>query len=304
MIIRPRPHGWQLLYIMRGSIVPAITPRVLAVGVLSLLACVLATRWHPHGEASLAVVPFSLLGLVLSVFLSFRNRASYERWWEGRVLWGELLFNTRNLARLGLALLPGDARFRRRSAGLQLAFAHALAARLRGEDAWAAASAWLEEADAGLAGHPNLPDALLQQLGVHWAAPLRDGRLDPILYARVDASLQALGAVQTGCERIAGTPLPFAYTLLLHRSAWLFCVLLPFALASALGWATPLLSMLLAYAFFGLDEVSEEIAEPFGRQPNDLPLDALLRTLEIDQLAATGQQPLPEPLLPRDYLLQ
>lgn len=304
MIIRPRPRGWQLLYILRGSVVPAIAPRVLAVGVLSLGTCVLATRWHPHGEASLAVVPFSLLGLVLSVFLGFRNRASYERWWEGRQLWGDLLLSCRSLARLGLALFPADAAFTGRSTRLQLAFAHALAARLRGEDAGAAASAWLEEGDAGLAGHPNLPDALLQQLGVHWAGPLRDGRLDPILYARVEALLQTLGSVQTGCERIAGTPLPFAYTLLLHRSAWLFCVLLPFALSSALGWASPLLSMLLAYAFFGLDQVSDEVEDPFGRQPNDLPLDALLRTVEIDLLAATGHRPLPEPLLPRDYLLQ
>lgn len=81
-------------------------------------------------------------------------------------------------------------------------------------------------------------------------------------------------------------------------------MLLPFGLAGALGWATPVVSMLLAYAFFGLDQLGEELEEPFGLEPNDLPLDAMVRTLEIDVLDALGEHPLPEPLQPQGYLLQ
>ncbi|MET0130486.1 MAG: bestrophin family ion channel, partial [Stenotrophomonas chelatiphaga] len=128
--------------------------------------------------------------------------------------------------------------------------------------------------------------------------------LAPILYAQFEERLHALSSIQAGCERILATPLPFAYTLLLHRCAWLFCVLLPFGLASSLGWATPVLSAVLAYAFFGLDQLGEEMEDPFGTEPNDLPLDAMVRTIEIDQLDALGQRPLPDPLLPRDYRLQ
>jgi ion channel-forming bestrophin family protein len=304
MIIRPRPHGWQLLYILRGSIVPAIAPKVLAIGVLAVLVCAFAGYWHPGAGQGLAVVPFSLLGLVLSIFLSFRNNACHERWWEGRRLWGQLLFESRGLARLAASVLADQQALRRRTAYLTVAFAHALAARLRQNDGWQAAQPWLQADDADLRSHPNLPDALLGRIGAALAEPLQAGRLDPILYMQLDQRLQALASVQAGCERIASTPLPFAYTLLLHRCAWLFCVLLPFGLASALGWATPLLSMLLAYAFFGLDQLGEEMEDPFGLQPNDLPLAALVRTLEIDQLAAIGQQPLPAPLQPHGYLLQ
>ena len=304
MIIRPRPHGWQLLYILRGSIVPAIAPKVLAIGVLAVLVCAFAGYWHPGAGQGLAVVPFSLLGLVLSIFLSFRNNACHERWWEGRRLWGQLLFESRGLARLAASVLADQPALRRRTAYLTVAFAHALAARLRQDDGWQAAQPWLQADDADLRSHPNLPDALLGRIGATLAEPLQAGRLDPILYVQLDQRLQALASVQAGCERIASTPLPFAYTLLLHRCAWLFCVLLPFGLASALGWATPLLSMLLAYAFFGLDQLGEEMEDPFGLQPNDLPLAALVRTLEIDQLAAIGQQPLPAPLQPQGYLLQ
>ena len=304
MIIRPRPTGWQLLYILRGSIVPAIAPKVLAIGVLAVLVAAFSRIWHPLGGSGLSVVPFTLLGLVLSIFLSFRNNACHDRWWEGRKLWGQLVIESRSFGREAAALLAAEPQLRERSTHLLIGFASALAARLRGRDQAAACAAWLQPDQDAVLARRNVPDGVLNQLASELAVPLREGRLHPYLYAQFEARLHAMASVQAGCERISGTPLPFAYTLLLHRCAWLFCVLLPFGLAGALGWATPLLSMLLAYAFFGLDQLGEEMEDPFGLQPNDLPLAALVRTLEIDQLAAIGQQPLPAPLQPQAYLLQ
>ncbi|MGE8213982.1 MAG: bestrophin family protein [Stenotrophomonas sp.] len=304
MIIRPRPTGWQLLYILRGSIVPAIAPKVLAIGVLAVLVAAFSRSWHPLEGSGLSVVPFTLLGLVLSIFLSFRNNACHDRWWEGRKLWGQLLIESRGFARAAGALLVAEPQLRERGTRLVIAFAHALAARLRGRDQAAACAAWLQPDQEALLARRNIADAVLDQLASELAVPLREGRLDPYLYAQFDARLQGMASVQAGCERIVGTPLPFAYTLLLHRCAWLFCVLLPFGLAGALGWATPVVSMLLAYAFFGLDQLGEEMEEPFGIEPNDLPLDAMVRTIEIDLLDALGQRPLPEPLQPQGYRLQ
>jgi putative membrane protein len=304
MIIRPRPTGWQLLYILRGSIVPAIAPKVLAIGVLAVAVAAFERYWHPFGRDGVTVVPFTLLGLVLSIFLSFRNSACHDRWWEGRKLWGQLLIEARSVARAAVALLPGEPALRTRASHLLIAFAHALAARLRAADQAAAAAPWLADDQRAVLQRRNIPDAVLAQLAGELAVPLHAGRLDPYLYGQFEARLQAMSSVQAGCERIAGTPLPFAYTLLLHRCAWLFCVLLPFGLAGALGWATPLVSMLLAYAFFGLDQLGEELEEPFGLEPNDLPLDAMVRTIEIDVLDALGRQPLPEPLQPQGYVLR
>ena len=305
MIIRPRPHGWQLLYILRGSIVPAVAPKVLAILVLAIVVSAVVELGRPPGIERVSVVPFTLLGIALSIFLSFRNSACHERWWEGRKLWGQLVFESRSLARQLQALLGEDSARRRRVAHLLVAFASALCARLRGNDQALAAVPWLDEAQRGqLAGRSNVPDALLALVALELSAAMREGRLQPILYAQFEERLHALSTIQAGCERILATPLPFAYTLLLHRCAWMFCVLLPFGLAASLGWATPVLSAVLAYAFFGLDQLGEEMEEPFGTEPNDLPLDALVRTIEIDQLDALGVQPLPEPLLPRGYRLQ
>ena len=91
------------------------------------------------------------------------------------------------------------------------------------------------------------------------------------------------------------TPLPFAYTLLLHRSAYLFCLLLPFGLAASAGWYTPLFTAFMTYSFFGLDALSEELEEPFGIAENDLALDGLCRVGEISVFEALDEVP-PKPL--------
>ncbi|MFL9583495.1 bestrophin family protein [Stenotrophomonas sp. AB1(2024)] len=305
MIIRPRPHGWQLLYILRGSIVPAIAPKVAAIFLLAVAVAAFAELAHPPGIERVSVAPFTLLGLVLSIFLSFRNNACFDRWWEARKLWGQLIYESRSLARLCSTLLVEQPARADRICRLAIAFAHALAARLRGQDAALAGLPWVPEADRErYAQRQNVPDQLLAMIAVETAAALRAGEIDTILYAQFETRLHALSSIQAGCERILLTPLPFAYTLLLHRCAWLFCVLLPFGLASALGWATPVVSAVLAYAFFGLDQLGEEMEEPFGLEPNDLPLDAMVRTIEIDLLDSLGVRPLPEPLQPQRYLLQ
>ena len=109
--------------------------------------------------------------------------------------------------------------------------------------------------------------------------------------------------MQAACERIQGTPLPFAYTLLLYRTAWLYCLLLPFGLAESLGWGTPVATALVAYTFFGLDTLGDELEEPFGTAANDLPLDALLRVVDGVVQDALGE-PVPPPLSPERFWLR
>lgn len=309
MILRPRPRPWQLLFIMRGSVIPAIASRVIGVGVVSVLADFVA-RAHPEWFAQVSVAPFTLLGLVLSIFLSFRNNACYDRWWEARRQWGQLIVEARGFARSVQALLPGDAHAALRDGLLRatIGFVHALNARLRDEDAAKALAPWLPpDLAPGLAaritGRVNVPDGVLHWLNAELAAAQRAGAFDVNLYPSLARPLEAFGSIQASCERIHSTPLPFPYTLLLHRTAHLFCILLPFGVASVLGWATPLLSMLMAYAFFGLDVLGDEMEEPFGREENDLPLDALTRTVEIELLDALGVKPLPPSLLPERYVL-
>ena len=298
MIVRPRPQPWQLLTIVRGSIIPKITRRVLAITALSCLIVVLHRTGLVAGFRS-GTAPFSILAIALSVFLGFRNNACYERWWEGRKQWGELILQSRAFARECLAMLPADTAATNVRA--TIGYAHALAARLRGQQGCDAAVVWLAPIE--LARRDNFPDAILHAINQSIAASRRQGAIGEVIYQGLMLHLHALTAVQAACERIRHTPLPFAYSLLLHRTAWLFCLLLPFGLVDTLGLMTPAVVGIIAYTFFGLDELGDELEEPFGLAANDLPLSAMVRLIEIDLLSALGEQDLPPPLLPADFIL-
>lgn len=301
MIVRPRPRSIELLFILRGSILPDIASRLLFITGFSGLVLWLAQAQHLQLQA-FPLAPFSFLGLALSVFLGFRNNACYDRWWEARRQWGDLIVQTRSFARESKALL-GNSETNVRMVRSLIGFSYALAARLRGNDEHAAARGWLPASPA-LAGKHNLPDTILRQVNADLVLCLRDGKLSDILYEGLNNRLLALSSIQAACERIRHTPTPFAYSLLLHRTAWLFCLLLPFGLAGSIGMMTPVVVAITAYAFFGLDALGDELEEPFGLTDNDLPLNALVRTIEIDLLDTLDMAELPEPLQPVNYRLQ
>ncbi len=297
MILRSKPGFHDILFTINGSILPRIVFHLIGMAAVSVVA-VYAAEEHAGIFARVSAIPFTLIGIALSVFMSFRNNACYARWLEGRQLWGELLIAARSFARQTAALDEADRRFLLR--GL-CGFAAGLAARLRGESEADAIRPWFM---GGLAHDPNPTNGVLDALGHRCLALTRDRQIDPIHYSVLETQLSALARVQGGCERIAFTPVPFAYSLLLHRTAMIFCVTLPFALAGALGWWTLLPVLLVAYTFFGLEALGHQLEDPFGQEPNALPLDALRRTVEREMLALSGETELPEPLRPVKYRLR
>lgn len=298
MIVRTRPNLLTLLFTLRGSIVPRVAPKLAGIVAVSCAVVWAESRWPALFPVSAGVTPFTVVGLALSIFLSFRNNACYERWWEARKHWGNLIGEVRNLARALPALLP------EREAALQLrrlsAFAHGLHARLRDLDEAAAVDRTSPGSD--LSG-PNPTDSVLAAITRDLAALTRAGRLSDIQFGLLEARIEALSGVHTACERLANTPLPFAYTLLVYRTAWLYCLLLPVGLTGSLGWATPIVVALVAYTFFGLDALGDELEEPFGTEPNDLPLDAMVRAVDRIVHHALGE-PMPQALAPDGYWLR
>jgi putative membrane protein len=324
MIVTRRPNALRLFFALQGSILPRI--------VWSLFTCtalaVAVTLSHGRlfdAKVTLTPVPFSLMGLALAIFLGFRNSAAYDRYWEARKLWGELLHHARSLARqvLTLTRLPpwvpladaaapqagslaleadagaaaGDVRQRmiRRTVG----FAHALRHHLRASEGTADLQPWLAPGEQAAFARSQLGhDLLLRLNGQDLGDCLRAGQLDPQIASRIDYHLSGLAAVAAGCERIKTTPIPFAYTLLLHRTAYLYCFLLPFGLVDQIGFMTPFVVAIVAYTFFGLDALGDEIEEPFGLRAHHLPLDSLCRMVEINLLEAMGARDLPPALEP------
>jgi len=306
MIVRQLPTALQLFFIFRGSILARIYPQLLATVLLATLVTVSRGRIGSL-KVTLTPVPFSLIGLALAIFLGFRNSASYDRYWEGRKLWGELVIVSRNLTRQLLTLVSWEGREdqQRGMVYRTIAFVHTLRHNLRGSNPLPELAPLLDPAEcAALQGAVNRPDWLLRKQGAELRLCLDERRVDPLFVVSIDHSLNQLATVLAACERIKSTPLPFSYTLLLHRTAYLYCFLLPFGLVDSIGYLTPLVVGIIAYTFFGLDALGDELEEPFGIAPNDLPLTAISRTIEINLREALGEQELPPPLQPVDYCLE
>lgn len=307
MIVRDRPSPLRLFFVMQGSIVPRIAPQIISIFVLGCLDLVLQ-HFYPVFFSGLTAAPFALMGLALSIFLGFRNSASYDRWWEARKQWGQLVIDTRSLARQVNSLMPEQGEegilAARKITRLSIAFTHALRHHLRGTDPWSDIGNFLDDGMIDdLKRSRNLPDALLRQIGQALGRAVHGGLISDVLYRPMEERLTSMASVQAACERIHTTPLPFAYNLLLHRTAYLYCFLLPFGLAGTLGLLTPLVAAIIAYTLFGLDALSEELEGPFGTSAHDLALSAISRTVEVNLREALNEQDLPADLAPENFHL-
>jgi putative membrane protein len=268
-----------MLFVLRGSVLPDIVPQLLVTTAFSIVVTLLHGRVF-EWKIPLNFVPFSLVGLTLAIVLGFRNGTSYARYWEARTLWGVMLNDTRSLVRQALTLADDPAKARELAMTLA-AFVHATRHQLRGSAPEADLQRLLPAAACRrLEGLRYIPATLLLMAG-EWVRDRRRERgLDPMLVPAMEASLARLGDALGGCERIAGTPIPFTYSVLVHRTVFLYCVLLPFGLVDSIGPMTPVITAFIAYTFFGLEAVAQEIEEPFGLEANDLALDTMSRGIE------------------------
>ena len=313
MIVRERPNGLRLFFIIRGSIIPRIKwPLFVTMLIASIVTMTHGTLFKL--KITMTPIPFSLIGLALAIFIGFRNSASYDRYWEGRKLWGELIIMCRSLTRQILTFVSAEREdcpnwppferddIRTRMVYRLIAYAHALRHHLRDSDTLDELTEYLVADEAvQLTQAHSKPHFLLQRMAYDLRVCIENNLVRDRFASNMDINITSLTSVLTGCERIKNTPIPFTYNLLLHRTAYLYCFLLPFGLVDSIGFMTPFVVGIVSFTFFGLDALGDEIEEPFGVLPNDLALCSMCRTIERDLLAALGEVDLPEPLLPVKY---
>jgi len=312
MIVPDRKMSWTRLVLeMRRVTLPRIRSRLLAVLGVSI-AVTAQARLRNAYELDLTIVPFTLIGLALGVFLGFRNNTSYDRFWEGRKLWGRLVNDARSFARLTLNIIVPDATGAAKlspdeTRELQqaiiyrtIAYVHALRMHLRNQlSVLTPLEPFLSKEELGaLHVQRNAPQFILQHISALVARARRGGVLRHRDVHLLENLLTDMCDVQGGCERIKSTPIPWSYTVLTHSIVAAYCFALPFGLVATTKLATPMVVALIAYAFLGLDAVGDELEEPFGADENDLPLDMITRTIEVNLRQALGEQSLPALIKP------
>jgi putative membrane protein len=298
-----RRQSWlKLVFSLRGSTLLRIRFRLVAVALVSLLL----TISHEHGylETPLTLQALTLTGLALGIFLGFRNNTAYDRFWEGRRIWGAITNVSRTFTRDTLTALARDedglpSEVQRRQAHRLLAFVHALRAALRDQTDIEALRPYLSDGDRqALTGHQNVPNAILLLLSDEHRRLRAAGQLSEFWSVQLANHLASLTDAQGGCERIQTTPIPHSYSILIHSIVALYVFALPFGLVVDLHYFTPIMVLMVAYTFLGLDAVGDELEDPFGEDLNDLALTTISRNIEINVRQALGEREVPPPIRP------
>lgn len=289
-MINYNPHDWRShLLDIRGSMLPEIIGRVvLNVGFALVITAAheLLPRYIPGFTLSVPPTVHTLIGTALGLLLVFRTNSSYDKFWEGRKMWGGMVNECRNLARQANTWLVGAPDLQRDLILWTCNFPYAAMSALRGSRSLAPSSSGLpsDEVQAVL-NSQHLPLAVARKI-TQTLMTARDRKvigdhLVPMIDQNVNLLIDYIGA----CERIHKTPIPFAYMVHLRRALILYCYTLPFALVEQLHWWTVSGTFLLSFVFFGIEEIGVEIEDPFGFDENDLPLERYCQTIEANLLA-------------------
>ncbi|TAK23854.1 MAG: hypothetical protein EPO40_25180 [Myxococcaceae bacterium] len=289
-MIQYRSHAWfRLLFSRRGSSSRGVLGRVLLFGAVGMGVAVL----HRLGAAvHLPAGVHETGGALIALVLAFRVNTAYNRFWEGRSLWGAIVNHGRNLGRMVPRFAKLDASETRAFRSWIVVFAHAARRRLRGESGLPEVERLLtpEEFEALLAApHPPLHAA--DELTRRLEELLSQGRIDPTLATWAERLVAALVDALGGCERIHKTPTPLVIVLLIERFIALYLATMPFMLVTRVDDLVPVVTMLIAYPVVLIDALAADLDDPFGHDPSDLPLTRICLTIERDLL---GSEPSPE----------
>jgi putative membrane protein len=244
-------------------------------------------------------LPLTLFGSALALFLGFRSNSAYQRWWEGRGLWGLMINASRNLARQARNYLPEEASEMKRTIVLrQIAYVNALRCQLRRQKPDEEVLRFLSRRDADFAlARTNVANGIIDGTGRRINIAREKGWLDTIQQTSMESVLIDIANAQGGMERLKNTPLPNQYRFFPTLFTHMLCILMPIGLVETLGFATPLGSTIAGLMFLAVLAIGDDLVDPFANTAHDLPLTAMCRTVEIDLLQAIGDDA-PAPLKP------
>jgi ion channel-forming bestrophin family protein len=268
------------------SVTPRVLPRIAFFGFAALVVG-LVYRLRPWDDIAISHLQYT--GGVLLILLVLRTNASYDRWWEGRKLWGGIVNQSRNLAIGALAHGPRDPSWRRAVVRATAAFPHAARRALRAERDAPEVSALLEEARVEVSNAEHLPSAIAHHIASLLHQARASGDLDALAFHGLERERAALIDHVGACERILRTPLPLVHKVKLRRFIMLYLLAIPFVIAGTGLLATVGITMLVAYPLLAIDQMAQELESPFSSVSlSHLPLERICATIEgnLDALLA------------------
>jgi len=279
-MVQYNPKTWfnLIFHSYSRQVLKTLLPALAFMGIFSAAACYFIIDYlelAPHEFQGTTVV-HSLLGIVLGLFLVFRTNSAYDRWWEGRRLWGGLVNSTRNLAlKLNAYLEKGDFEEREWFAKMIPNFVYAAKEHLRKGVQFAE----LEETDDQMIEHlkkyKHRPNQIAGMMFSRVNGLYRRNVLTGDHLINLDKELKDFMDLVGACERIKNTPIPYSYTMYIKKFIFIYLITLPFGFIMTFEYFTILTVLLVSFVLLSVELIAEEIEDPFGKDINDLPTDEL-----------------------------
>lgn len=287
------------IFTLKGTVIRDIFPQIL---LYICVSTVITVIHYYYATIKMNQTPWIIVGGSLGLLLVFRTNTAYDRYWEGRKLFGTIGACSRNLAVSFLCYWDSEGK---KTDQEQLKFLHLLIAfpkiakgHLRDEKDLSEIKELLnvctEKEKEMLEQSMHLPISIVLMLKTILSKGLKTGRIHPNAIINMEADLNNLLTAVGGCDRIKATPIPFAYFAHIKILLLIFCGTLPIGLVDSLGWVTVLATMFISFAFIGIEAIGVEIEDPFGQDPNDLPLEGICIGVETNLLNLYNQNGLLE----------
>lgn len=272
-MITYNPKDWFSLIIKfhKSDTFRILLPTLFSIGIYAAIIVYSEAHFF-HINTKNPTVMHAILGFVLSMLLVFRTNSAYDRWWEGRKIWGSFVNNSRNLS-LKLSAILIHEKDKQELKNLIINYVYTAKNHLRGkyiqEEFTATTNLQLSQfADAN-----HKPNLIAKELyskihNLHQNKDLANEHL-LILNEELKSFTDNCGA----CERIKNTPIPYSYNIFLKKMIFLYCISLPIFFGSEFGYTTVPITIIVLYVFASIELIAEEIEDPFGEDENDLPLD-------------------------------
>jgi putative membrane protein len=262
-------NWWGLIFqLHKSDTFRVLAPAMFSVALFSTVVSIVEHYVLPVKFQGTIVI-HTLLGFVISMLLVFRTNTAYDRWWEGRRLWGSLVNSSRNLSlKLGTWISREDSERRERIARLIGEFGFVLKEHLR------------ERKVSGVAPESvHQPNFIAGKLMEEVHALYINQTISGEQLLALNSDLSNMADVCGACERIRKTPIPYSYSIFIKKFIFIYIISMPFALVLEFGFWTILMVTFVFYVLGSLEIIAEEIEDPFGLDANDLPTDEIAETI-------------------------
>lgn len=280
-MINYNPKSWVKLifHLTKSDTLSILWKELLFIFIFSLSIAFVEITYFPEAKVLDKLFSvYQILGFVISLLLVFRTNTAYDRWWEGRRKWGELVNDSRNLAVKLTALdLPQEenAFFARQIGNYALCIKEHLRSGTNFEllDVTTDELAFLQQVD-------HIPSGLVELMYQRMNELKKKGLLSEEDILRLDRNLNGFLDVVGACERIKNTPIPYSYSIFFKKFIFVYVITLPLAFVISFGFFSAIIATFIFYVFVSIEVLAEEIEDPFGTDDNDLPTDEMAQRIQ------------------------